>query len=232
MVSASLLSACENVDDLVDVDSDEIMRLAGSSTSLPADGASTVTLIAKIPEEATARVVTFKTTAGTFIGASADGRSIDVKADPRGRAQVDLRSLTRTGEAQVVAEIASVVGRMSITFTHALPESLALDAGSFALKASFTDSATITATLRRTVGVPTEGTVVTFSAEDPNGISIGRFRSLTTSDTGGKATALFSAGPVVDPNGTPMDVILRGVVVDPNGGASVQGSAVIRINPP
>jgi hypothetical protein len=85
-----------------------------------------VTITAQLgpPPSSTARGVTFKTTAGTFVGAANPGNEIVVNADSAGVASVELRSSTDVEQAVVTATASGVTRTVTIAFTPANPSDI------------------------------------------------------------------------------------------------------------
>jgi hypothetical protein len=96
--------------------------------SIPADGLSRLTLVATIPANADSdkRTITFTTTSGTFVGATAgNGTTLDVTAASDGRALVVLQSSQRVETAIVSAVVKgspNVSAQLQIQFTAPNPD--------------------------------------------------------------------------------------------------------------
>lgn len=172
----------------------DVLRLDILPAVQSADGVSAVTLTAYIPPNAssTNRTVRFVAEAGRF----ANGESaVDVVADQDGVARAELRSPLSATDAEVTATITRFRRDTTIQFVRALPERIAVEAGEFALRASYASSTTVTVALDRSIGTPTTGTPVTFSATDTLGVPVGEFRGTTVSDAVGRASAIYTPGP-------------------------------------
>jgi len=207
---------------------DRVLALTASADAVPADGASQVTITARIPADAAPanRTIAFTTTAGSFVGADPPGTSIAAQADLEGEAAVTLQSGTQPATARVEASVAGFVRTLTVRFTAALPESIEVDPGTFALAAGPGNTTTVTATLERSGGgVATQGTEVRFTAATPGGATVGEFRAVTRSDAEGQATALYTAGDTVYRG--PVTITAR--VTDPASGATVSGSATLQV---
>lgn len=102
---------------------DDIIRVSTSASEMPADGFSRVAITAELgPAPSTSnRPVTFKTTAGTFVGAAAPAKEITVNADSAGIARVELRSSTDVEQAIVTASAGGVTRSATIAFTAPSP---------------------------------------------------------------------------------------------------------------
>lgn len=213
------------------VSPDRVLALLASAEAIPADGASQATITAQIsPDAAPAnRTIAFSTTAGSFAGASPPGTSITAQADVDGRAVVALQSGTQPATARVEASVGGFVRTLTVRFTAALPETIDVDPGTFALQAGFGNTTTVTATLRRSGGgIATQGTEVRFTATTPAGATVGEFRAVTPSDAQGRATALYTAGDTAYRG--PATIAAR--VTDPATGATVTGTATLEIVDP
>lgn len=104
---------CKGVDwdDLVTLEDPANVEINGLITlacenpdGIRADGISETTFTATITADATKRKITFKTTSGSFIGASG-ANTIDVIADADGKAMVTLRVGIKPGNVEVTATI-------------------------------------------------------------------------------------------------------------------------------
>jgi hypothetical protein len=101
---------------------------ADGTLSIPADGVSRVTLVATIAAGADSdkRVITFTTSSGSFVGATAsNGTTVDVTAGSDGRALVILQSSQRVETAIVTAVVkgsANVSAQRQIQFTAPNPD--------------------------------------------------------------------------------------------------------------
>jgi hypothetical protein len=118
---------CHHPDDyLLASQSDDVLSVAVSSTSLPADGISRATITAQLDPrtDADKRNVTFTTTAGTLIAAGKEGASITVPADTSGTAIVELRSSTMPATARVDVTVAAVSRTTSVQFAKLAREDL------------------------------------------------------------------------------------------------------------
>jgi adhesin/invasin len=184
------------------VDPGSILTLTADATRVPADGATLTRLVARVSPSLPAanREVTFRTTDGTFAtNADATGREAKVKADAGNLAIVDLRSPTYTGSVGITATVSNVTQRASIEFTPAPPDTVFVQAPAAVARAGST-SITITVFLSRDRGQVSNNTVVTFTATDSSGATIGTFFNVVlaqpdTSDSSTfkrlKATAEF-----------------------------------------
>jgi len=220
---------CTWLADLVSEDPEEILVLEINPQTIPADGTSVATLTARIsagtPEDE--RTVTFSSSAGSFVdGNIISNLPIQVEADSRGIAVVQLRSTASPGSALVRAKAASGSDSGKVRFGVAPPESVDVTTSLVVLHVLFFDTATITATLRRSKGFASAGTVVSFSAEDSTGMPIGGFANVTASDENGEATAEFDPG-VTAYRG---DVTITASVQPAGGGAPVTGTTKVQVD--
>ncbi len=108
----------------------DTLELTASATSIPADGFSTVELLAVI-DPATPpdfRNIIFETTRGTFVGiGTVSGDTITVTADANGEARASLRSDREIGPVEVRAALASdssVFRTLFLEFTAPAPGSV------------------------------------------------------------------------------------------------------------
>ncbi len=182
------------------VASGSVIRIFISNSTLPADGASQVQLRAELNQGVTNRAVTFQTTSGSFSAQDENLRSTSVTAADDGVARALLHAPRALGSALVTATAGGFSATETMTFLPALPDALALRVSPLQLDASDTSSASITATLSRTVGRVTVNTVVDFSAvEDATGGPFGTFVNVRRSNTDEQATAEFIAGSGASP---------------------------------
>jgi len=105
--------------DFVQPAADDVFVLTAAANSLPADGFSraritaSVKLVGGTPSQ---RTVTFKASAGTLVGPSGSGASVDVLPDGNGLASVDLVSDSAPAVAHVTATLVGVVRELDIPF--------------------------------------------------------------------------------------------------------------------
>ncbi|MGH9236567.1 MAG: hypothetical protein ACRD3G_00890 [Vicinamibacterales bacterium] len=183
-----------------------LITVSASNSTVPADGATVTPIIAEISATlpAARRAVTFTTTLGRFVGDPGDEEeegktSTVVSADGGDRAVAYLRGPSSgVGTAFVTASVdagPAVSATTSVRYVRAVPTQVLVTSNSATVHADFTSAPiTVTATLVRDIGVPTEGTVVTFKAVDVNGVERGIFTKVQRSNAQGVATAEFSAG--------------------------------------
>lgn len=78
---------------------------SGTAACLPADGFSQLLITAQISPDSVNRVISFSTSAGTFVGAAAPGNSITATVSSAGSATVALQSASQVGTAVVTAQV-------------------------------------------------------------------------------------------------------------------------------
>lgn len=165
------------------------------TNTILADGFSTIRIKATIPKEADPdkKDIQLETTAGTW---KENGKKkITVTVNAEGEAAAYLQStLIPEENVRIQGKIAYIIQEINVTFQRAYSEYLEVDPGTLALKATFDVNTTVTAYLKRSTGLPSMGTPVTFSAVDDTRNPIGMFRSIKSSDANGAATAVFTVG--------------------------------------
>jgi adhesin/invasin len=157
------------------VSPNDIITLRADPSSVAADGSTgngtrlTATISPFIPADK--RTVTFSTTNGEFVGgnsAVADGSNV---------AQATLKS-SSAGTAVVSATVNGVVARTNVEFIPAVPDTITLVSRDSTIDKGGADDTLITVTLTRVSGQVSDNTVVTYSAVDSAGASIGRFSQI------------------------------------------------------
>ena len=154
----------------------DIITLRAEPSTVAADGPQgtgthiIATIAPSIPQRL--RTVTFASTLGAFAG---DASSTP---DAGNVAQVTLKS-SAAGDAVVSATVAGVTVRTTVHFTRALPDTISVVADKSNVTKNGSDSTTITFTLTRDSGQVANNTVVTLTAVDSNGSTIGRFSEVT-----------------------------------------------------
>src|SRR5262245_40757359 len=146
-------TACHHPDDyLLASQSDQVLNVTLSATTLPADGISRATITAQLDPrtDPDKRNVTFTTTAGTLIAAGKEGPSITIQADTSGKALVELRSSTTAATARLDVTVASVSRTTSVQFA-AQPREALFDVAisRTSVPADGFSTAVITVTLKR-----------------------------------------------------------------------------------
>jgi hypothetical protein len=184
----------------VAADPSTLVRLSTSVSSAPADGATVVRVFADIapglPDGQ--RTVTFTTSLGSFADAAATTpKTTTATANAGNRATVDLRGPTdQIGQARVTATVAGTTQQTFVDFTRALPDTIVVDPSKSELKASASDSLTVTVTLLRDLGTVTKGTPVTLRVLNPQNHDDLHFliNGVEPSGDGGTTQATVSAG--------------------------------------
>jgi hypothetical protein len=173
----------------------EILSLEATADSLPADGASTALVVAKVDASATEerRTIAFTTTAGTFVeGGIASGAAV---ADETGQAVIGLRAPLEVGVARVRATTGGETRLLELRYVPARPEQVLVEPEKFTLSAGAQNEIRVTAYLRRTPGRVTPGTAVQFRAFiDGTSTEIGQFGVSSLSDAAGAVTVRYTVG--------------------------------------
>ena len=180
--------------------------LTGSATSVDADGASQITLVAHVPNGVRDSVpsVSFSTTGGTFAGAPPGASTLTVNTDTGGRARAVLVAPTTQGTIYIQAKAMGTTLVSNVLATPALADTIIVSTARPTVTAdrSTPDTITVTATLLRKVGAVSAGVGVQFSADslivDPvavDKIKVGPvFTAPTVSGAGGTVTIRYSPG--------------------------------------
>jgi hypothetical protein len=175
----------------VTVDPNSQIKIGTSSSSLPADGATTIQVFADLAAGLPSgqRTVIFTASGGMLVQTSAT-------ADGSNRATVDLRAPGALGDIRVTATAAGITAQTTVAVFRALPDTVLVSTGKIQLQASLADSTTISANLVRNLGTATANTIVTYSLIDPTtGAPINAFISnVTPSNASGTSTATLSVG--------------------------------------
>jgi adhesin/invasin len=216
----------------VPVDPNSILTLTADAAQAPADGATLTRLVARVSPSLPAanREVTFRATDGTFATNTTDatGREARVTADAGNVAIIDLKSPTNTGTVGITATVSNVTQRALIVYTPAAPDTIFLQAPASVAAAGAT-SITVTVFLSRDRGQVSSNTIVTFTARDSSGATIGTFFNVTlaqpdTSDGSTykrlKATADFD----------PVDSAATGTAIITATAGGRLGTIQVRIN--
>jgi hypothetical protein len=210
---------CPDLEDPTSVKLEDIIRLdVTGPTSIRADGVSTTTVRATLPEEATNRSVKFTTTRGSFGGT--DGKQeITVTASDQGVATATIVAGRDAGVANVTATVGGFITSLQLPYERAFADAMTAETSSaFATKTGATKPV-ISALLTRQTGNVSLGTPVTFEAFW-NGVAVGRFSNITPSDANGRATAIFAAD-TDDLKTATGDVIIRMSTQTDSGGTLV-----------
>lgn len=141
------------------------LRLSRDSSTINADGASILTVMATTNRiyHPTGSAVTFTATDGSFLPS---GNSVVALTDTAGRARIQLKAGTDVTKARITATIGNQIAFDSIPFVRALPDLLSLGVDRNTLTpaaASPVNSAKLTAAVSRQWGTLTPGQAVQFS---------------------------------------------------------------------
>jgi hypothetical protein len=212
----------------------DVITLKATPNPVAADGLQgtgtrlTATISPSIPQRL--RTVTFTTSAGQFTTdlVNSDTKKAQVTADSGNVATVQLISDVAV-TANVTATVAGVSARVNVEFTRALPDQIFVQASPNSVTVVGADSTTITVLLMRSVGQVSPNTIVTYSAVDSAGTTIGTFSDIVpatvdTTDTSTnprlKATAKFN----------PDDTAATGAATITATVGGVTGKIVIQLN--
>lgn len=210
--------------EFVQPDASEIIRFVEAVTSAPADGATasrfTVRISGSLP--ANQRMVTFRTTAGSFSAGDPPMRTDMAMAGADGLASILLYSPRAVTPARVTAEVVGFEATADLQFTFASTERIFVTIDEFTVKQD--ESAMVEVTLTRSVGTPSTGTVVEPLALDVGGVPFGVFTGDRRSDAMGKVTLEFRP----DGGGTPGRAEIR-VTAE---GSSAEGVVEFELAPP
>jgi hypothetical protein len=174
----------------IPADPTQVITLSADRSSAPADGVTTIALVARVAANLPAgrRSVTFRTTVGHFL----PGRSgeFTIEADGSNMARATLASST-VGGARLTATVDGTTAETSAEFSTALPDSVFVSAAAAALRSG--ESTLVTVTLLRQVGEVSPRLSVTYSAATSGGAPIGAFSGVTLSNQG-VSSATFNVG--------------------------------------
>jgi hypothetical protein len=173
---------------------EEVFDVAVGSTSIPADGFSTTTIVATLKRAGTPqqRLVKFETSAGTLIApGQPSGRAVTIAADAGGRAAVELQSDKTVGSARVRVTAFDLPYELSVAFTGVNPaQVIAIAVSPASGPADGVSALTVTATVaaglpagRRTVAFRTSLGAITPTVIDADGSNVAR-ASLTSTTIG------------------------------------------------
>jgi len=213
-----IAAACSKIEDPTGVKLDEIIQIKITGpTSIRADGVSTTTIQAMIPREATSRNVKFTTTHGTFQNTGGKAEIV-VMADDHGIATATLIAGRDAVVSNVSAATGTSVASVNLPQERAFAQILTAETSLSRVPKDGSKTAAITAILMRQSGLVTTGTRVTFEP------SAGRIINVGTTDTNGRATAVF----IGDTIPSAMDVTI--VVTTPtDAGTTLSTQIVIRV---
>lgn len=195
------------------------IRLSAEPQSVPADGASTVAIVAVVMDAGGNAVkentpVAFSTTLGTITPSDA--------TDANGRAEATLRASTQAGTATVTVSAGGTSASMAIEFLAGSAASLTLSAADENLPADGASTTQIQALVEDANGNPVaDGTKVNFQ------VLSGDARITDSAATvNGVATAILTAGTTV---GTAQ---IQATTAGPEGPISADTPLPVRLTPP
>jgi|GEM_PF-5360848 len=190
----------------------DVIKSLSAPASAPADGASTVNIVAQIPGKTQPGMysLTFFSTAGLFYDTQKSSTTITslrpATNDGNRTATAILVCPADTGTAVVTVTAVDISSSVTIKFTPALPQTVkASVSAQFVTVSTATNEVTLSLNLIRSTGIVTQGTIVQASATDTLGNPVGNFRNGSTvlSDKTGNATFNFS----------PNQTLYRGTVI-------------------
>lgn len=220
---AALLCACYEV--IVPPARAPSLTIPDSGT---ADGASLSTIAIRIDTGAVPadkRSITLSTTAGTFT-ASGSG-SATLTPDITGAATAFLRAPADSTTALITATVNGTTISRTMVFSRALPERVDMVPDRFALDVGLGHELSITVYLRRSVGMPSSGSRVTFRSAyvSDTVASLGLFLPVTaTSDASGVVRTRFTM-----PDTTRTGPLLLRATAESSG---LSGDATIQLTKP
>ena len=158
----------------------DVVQIGTSAATIPADGASEISVFADIATGLDDRVVTFTSTGGEFIGGTGvDKRTITATPDASNRATVRLKADKMIREvllkAQVTLNDKSTLQSSDtlIDFIRALPDFIEVTASpSPADQVTDSGKTTVTAVLTRDIGDVSPNTVVSYTVTESDGSAI------------------------------------------------------------
>lgn len=205
-----------------------VIRFTEAAQMALADGASpsrfTVEVSDSIP--LSQRSVTFSTTAGSFkLGATPPTQETTIALGANRQATVTLYSPQELGNADVSAKINDFRALTVIQFVRAPAERIFISLNQGSVKNSPDQKISITATLDRTVGIPTKDTQIFFTVTDVTGAQAGHLlQTGYLSNADGKATADYTPAGVATPGRATVKVTAEG--------SSARAEASFEIVPP
>jgi len=160
-----------------------------SNVSTPGDNYTYATVVAVLDSTIvdTTNAVSFTTDAGTFSNGTA---SVSAKIDLHGKAYAYLKSASIL-TAHVQATVGSNnVQNIDVPFSTSWPDKLLINLPATASD-TFTNRITITATLKKNMGMPSAGFELGFYATDTSGKPKGSFNNITLSDSDGNVSVQY-----------------------------------------
>ena len=196
---AGCLAACFNPKKYNDIQPTGLIAVTSGDSTVAADGANGyvihATILDKDPDPAK-KIIVFKTTFGTF----ANGKDTTwMLIDASRQAGANLNSVNK-GTATVTASAQGIVAakKPTVTFVAAYGDKLTLAVDSFSIKNDNKTGVVLTAKLSSSAGgKPSSGTMVTFTATDSSGLSIGTFlNNVNTAKTDANGQAQIQWAPI------------------------------------
>jgi hypothetical protein len=199
-LSLVALFGCSKLENPTQVPIESIIALARiESTTLRGDGASRTVLEARVPADIdpAKRNVTFKATAGGFVGGDAS-ISVVVPADNNGSARVTYIAPATFGPVTISAKVSDYTATLELPIQPAYPDTLIGDTSSAVAKIDGSAKPVITVLAQRGLGKVSSGIPIAFTAYQVIGgvtKTAGRFSGIDgmKTDANGKATATFAA---------------------------------------
>ncbi|MEM1002148.1 MAG: hypothetical protein AAGH46_05830 [Bacteroidota bacterium] len=227
VITTQFLLGCEGEDDLGP--NDFVIKFDIGLDSIVGDGTTTIPIKAFMDEDADIafRKIIFKTTDGSFIGASSDKpNEIQVTAQVFNQevfADVSWKVPSRPGMVTITAEpVIEDLGGLflikdSIRVDTSAVATILLSASAFSVDNNFNKEITIVGTLKNSNGKGvSSGTMVVFTdtfASNGNMVN-GRFRSENlATDISSNVSVIYSPGPVA----SGQDIYLTGSVLNKDG---------------
>ncbi len=212
----------------VDVDGVLSFETAGGVSTLPADGASRLRLIARIASDSSERSVKFNTSDGELAGGTGSSTTErTVVADSADQALIELESSRDLVTAIVQAQLVNTpfVRTLAIQFVRAAPNLIEVTLSTAQINSE--ETLTATAKLIRSTGNPTPGTRVTFEAREGRGTGGGLVGFFPNGNVGFSSES-DQAQATFDPDGFEGEATMV-VRVE---GTSVVGQAVFTVVAP
>jgi hypothetical protein len=188
-----------------------------------ADGSTSIRITATVPlgRPEDRPSVKFTTTAGVFTESGT--RELTLPAI-NGTATAFLRAPTSPSLARLRVSVDPDILTDSVTFSVARPQSITVEPSTFAVPAGIQNEVRISAQLRRSGGVVSRGTPVSFSAVMAGTTTpIGQFGLPSTSDSTSTASVRFSAG------NTPFRGTVRIIAETQGDNGPIRGEAPLEI---
>jgi len=204
-IGTVLLSSCYKQSDFEPLSEDldnVIVVLRATPEDLPANGTSTSTIIAQLPDDGIVGVdISFRTSRGVFTESNSNSCTVKSKVAvldgvTRVFATATLRSTQTTGTATVTAQLAEYEKQCTVNIGTNAPTALSLSVPTLVMQDTATSELEITAQLTSTNGPVTIGQTVDLEVMDPAMNPRGSFRlEEDQSNADGKCRFVFSIMP-------------------------------------